>query len=206
MPYSGCSALHGVNPNKSQFPSDTHTYLSCQELRKIFAYELSGWSQIALLYFPCTFSLQFFEYWEHLQVYSEPSETSKMKPFAKIVVSWWLVNIIAKISILVVWMSPEYASAFMWVMNILDLLLRSSSEEYDDRKTSRYRKYKDENRIFEDKHGDRRRDRYKTERDHKYRWYFRLGCNSDALFFWKEQAFLEQKFCCRYWSYKRDFR
>ena len=66
-------------------------------------------------------------------------------------------------------MSPEYASAFMWVMNILDLLLRSSSEEYDDRKTSRHRKYKDENRMFEDKHGDRRRDRYKTERDHKYR-------------------------------------
>ena len=57
-------------------------------------------------------------------------------------------------------------------MNIIlvIILLRSSSEEYDDRKTSRHRKYKDENRIyFEDRHGDRRRDRYKTEKGYKYR-------------------------------------
>ena len=57
-------------------------------------------------------------------------------------------------------------------MNIIlvMILLRSSSEEYDDRKTSRHRKYKDENRIyFEDRHGDRRRDRYKTEKGYKYR-------------------------------------
>ena len=57
-------------------------------------------------------------------------------------------------------------------MNIIlvIILLRSSSEEYDDRKTSRHRKYKDENRTyFEDRHGDRRRDRYKTEKGYKYR-------------------------------------
>ena len=44
-------------------------------------------------------------------MYSEPSETSKMKPFAKMVNSWKLLTIFAKSSISDVWVGSEYASA-----------------------------------------------------------------------------------------------
>ena len=50
--------------------------------------------------------------WEKAETHSEPSQTSKMEPFAEIINGWKPFTIFGKRSFSDVWMGFEYVSVF----------------------------------------------------------------------------------------------
>ena len=69
-----------------------------------------------------------FRYGKNTEGYSEPSQTSKMEHFAKIVICFRQLTIFAKSSILYVWLASEYAFGALCFFVSLSWLVSNSSK------------------------------------------------------------------------------